>query len=169
MNTPNHVVADDGTPLFFRHWGQGAPVVFTAIGALASPMWQYQMAALTDAGLRCVAYDRRGHGRSGAPGGRYNFNTLADDLARVIESLDLRDVTLAGHSLGRCEIARYLSRHGAGRVARIAFLAPMLKKAADNPDGGEPAALYLPRNRIAPGNRENRIRHRRCPNRRRSP
>jgi pimeloyl-ACP methyl ester carboxylesterase len=92
--------------------------------------------------LRCIAYDRRGHGRSGDPGGRYNFTTLGDDLARVIESLDLKDVTLVGHSMGACEITRYLSRHGADRIARLAFLAPagpMLKKTADNPDGIDPA------------------------------
>ena len=143
MNTLSHVIADDGTPLFFRDWGQGAPVVFTASWALASPMWPYQMAALTDAGLRCVAYDRRGHGRSGAPGGRYNFNTLADDLARVIESLDLRDVTLAGHSLGRCEITHYLSRHDAGRVARIAFLVPHAEEDRGRPRWGR-ACRSLP-------------------------
>jgi pimeloyl-ACP methyl ester carboxylesterase len=138
MNMRNYVKAADDTPLFFRDWGEGAAVVFAASWALPSSMWQYQMAALTDAGLRCIAYDRRGHGRSGDPGGRYNFNTLSDDLARVIESLDLSDVTLVGHSMGACEITRYLSRHGADRIARVAFLAPagpILKKTADNPDG----------------------------------
>lgn len=142
MNSPNHVNAPDGTPLFLRDWGEGHPVVFAASWALNSLMWQYQMAALTNAKLRCVAYDRRGHGRSGDPGGRYNFNTLADDLARVVESLDLTNVTLVGHSLGCCEIARYLTRHGADRIDRIVFLAPatpMLQKAPDNPDGIEPA------------------------------
>jgi pimeloyl-ACP methyl ester carboxylesterase len=137
----NYVKADDDTPLFFRDWGADAPVVFAASWALPSAMWQYQMTALTDAGLRCIAYDRRGHGRSGDPGGRYNFNTLGDDLARGIESLDLERVTLAGHSLGCCEITRYLSRRGADRVARLAFLAqagPMLKKTADNPDDIDP-------------------------------
>jgi pimeloyl-ACP methyl ester carboxylesterase len=144
MNSSNHVNAEDGTALFFRDWGKGAPIVFAASWALASPMWQYQMAALTDAGLRCVAYDRRGHGRSGDPGGRYNLNTLADDLARVIESLDLSNVTLVGHSLGCCEITRYLTRHGASRVARVALLAPaapILKKTADNPEGIDPAVF----------------------------
>jgi pimeloyl-ACP methyl ester carboxylesterase len=138
MNMRNYVKAADDTSLFFRDWGEGAAVVFAASWALPSSMWQYQMAALTDAGLRCIAYDRRGHGRSGDPGGRYNFNTLSDDLARVIESLDLSDVTLVGHSMGACEITRYLSRHGADRIARVAFLAPagpILKKTADNPDG----------------------------------
>ena len=138
MNMRNYVKAADDTSLCFREWGEGAAVVFAASWALPSSMWQYQMAGLTDAGLRCIAYDRRGHGRSGDPGGRYNFNTLSDDLARVIESLDLSDVTLVGHSMGACEISRYLSRHGADRIARLAFLAPagpILKKTADNPDG----------------------------------
>jgi pimeloyl-ACP methyl ester carboxylesterase len=142
MNTRNYVKAADDTPLFLRDWGEGEAIVFAASWALPSSMWQYQMAALTDAGLRCVAYDRRGHGRSGDPGGRYNFSTLADDLARVIESLECKDVTLVGHSMGCCEIARYLARHGADRVARVAFLAPagpILKKTSDNPDGIDPA------------------------------
>lgn len=142
MNTRNYVKAADDTPLFFRDWGAGPAIVFAASWALPSAMWQYQMTALTGAGLRCIAYDRRGHGRSGDPGGRYNFSTLADDLACVIESLGLEDVTLVGHSMGCCEIARYLSRHGADRIVRLAFLAPagpILKKAADNPDGIEPA------------------------------
>jgi pimeloyl-ACP methyl ester carboxylesterase len=144
MNMRNYVKAADDTSLFFRDWGEGAAVVFAASWALPSSMWQYQMAALTDAGLRCIAYDRRGHGRSGDPGGRYNFNTLSDDLARVIESLDLSDVTLVGHSMGACEITRYLSRHGADRIARLAFLAPagpILKKTADNPDGIDSAVF----------------------------
>lgn len=142
MNTRNYVKAVDDTPLFFRDWGEGPAVVFAASWALPSAMWQYQMTALTDAGLRCIAYDRRGHGRSGDPGGRYNFSTLADDLACVIESLDLEHVTLVGHSMGCCEIARYLSRHGADRIARLAFLAPagpILKKTADHSEGIDPA------------------------------
>jgi pimeloyl-ACP methyl ester carboxylesterase len=148
MNTRNYVKAADDTPLFLRDWGEGEAIVFAASWALPSSMWQYQMAALTDAGLRCVAYDRRGHGRSGDPGGRYNFSTLADDLARVIESLECKDVTLVGHSMGCCEIARYLARHGADRVARVAFLAPagpILKKTSDNPDGIDPAIFEVVR------------------------
>jgi non-heme chloroperoxidase len=93
---------------------------------------------LVDAGLRCIAYDRRGHGRSDRPGHGYDVDTLADDLAALIAHLDLCDATLVGHSFGCDEIARYVSRHGAGRVARAVFLAPTLPylaKAADNPDG----------------------------------
>src|SRR5262249_61378277 len=88
-------------------------------------------------GLRCVAYDRRGHGRSGQPGYGYDYDTLADDLAKVIVELDLREVTLVGHSMGGGEIVRYLSRHGAGYVSRIVLVAsitPFLLKTPDNPD-----------------------------------
>ncbi|KZM75649.1 alpha/beta fold hydrolase [Nocardia terpenica] len=128
----------DSVDLFYRDWGTGAPVVFTHTWALSSAMWQYQAAALADCGLRCVTYDRRGHGRSDQPGGGYDFDTLADDLATVIERLDLRDVTLVGHSTGTGEIVRYLARHGSDRVARIVLVSsalPFMLRTPDNPDG----------------------------------
>ncbi|MBF6064797.1 alpha/beta hydrolase [Nocardia terpenica] len=128
----------DSVDLFYRDWGTGAPVVFTHTWALSSAMWQYQAAALADRGLRCVTYDRRGHGRSDQPGGGYDFDTLADDLATVIERLDLRDVTLVGHSTGTGEIVRYLARHGSDRVARIVLVSsalPFMLRTPDNPDG----------------------------------
>ncbi|WP_437944933.1 alpha/beta hydrolase [Sorangium sp. So ce296] len=132
------IEAQDGARLFHRDWGAGKPVLFLSGWALSSEMWGYQMIDLVDHGLRCVAYDRRGHGRSSDPGRGYDYDTLADDLAAVLERLDLRDVTLVGHSMSGGEIARYLSRHGDGRIARAVFLAPttpMLLRAADNPDG----------------------------------
>ncbi|WP_437814955.1 alpha/beta fold hydrolase [Sorangium sp. So ce1078] len=132
------IEAQDGALLFYRDWGAGKPVLFLSGWALSSEMWGYQMIDLVDHGLRCVAYDRRGHGRSSDPGRGYDVDTLADDLAAVLEQLDLRDVTLVGHSMSGGEIARYLSRHGDGRIARAVFLAPttpMLLRAADNPDG----------------------------------
>jgi pimeloyl-ACP methyl ester carboxylesterase len=101
-------------------------------------MWQYQMIHLAGQGLRCVAYDSRGHGRSSDPGQGYDYDTLADDLAAVIEQLDLREVTLVGHSMGGGQVVRYLSRHGARRIARAALVAPstpFILKTADNPDG----------------------------------
>lgn len=128
----------DGTNLFYRDWGKGKPVVFVTGWAVSSEMWEYQMAYLSGQGLRCVAYDRRGHGRSGQPGYGYDYDTLADDLAKVIVELDLREVTLVGHSMGGGEIVRYLSRHGAGYVSRIVLVAsitPFLLKTADNPEG----------------------------------
>lgn len=133
----------DGTALFYRDWGTGRPLVFVASAALSSAMWAYQMVPLTRAGFRCVAFDRRGHGRSSDPGRGYDFDTLADDLAAVMDALDLRNATLIGHSTGCGEIVRYLTRHGSGRVRRIALLAPttpFLLKTADNPNGIDRAA-----------------------------
>ena len=128
----------DGTALFYRDWGAGKPIVFVASAGLNSAMWAYQMVPLVQAGYRCVAFDRRGHGRSSDPGRGYDFDTLADDLAAVIETLDLRGVTLVGHSMGCGEIVRYLTRHGSARVTRAALLAPttpFLLKTDDNPNG----------------------------------
>jgi non-heme chloroperoxidase len=134
----------DGTALFYRDWGAGKPLVFVASAGLDSAMWAYQMVPLVQAGYRCVAFDRRGHGRSSDPGRGYDFDTLADDLAAVIETLDLRGVTLVGHSMGCGEIVRYLTRHGSARVARVALLAPttpFLLKTADNPHGIDQAVF----------------------------
>jgi pimeloyl-ACP methyl ester carboxylesterase len=110
-----------------------------------SSWWEYEIANLSTRGLRCVAYDRRGHGRSDEPNRGYEFDTLADDLHTVLEQLDLRQVTLVGHSMACGEVVRYMSRHGsAGRVARIALVAtitPFLLKTEDNPEGTDPAVL----------------------------
>ena len=129
--------AKDGTALFHRDWGEGRPVVFVASWALTSEMWAYQVAELSD-GYRCIAFDRRGHGRSDPASRGYDIDTLADDLAAVIEGLGLRDVTLVGHSMGCSEIVRYIARHGTGRVRNVAMLAPAtpyLVKTDDNPYG----------------------------------
>jgi non-heme chloroperoxidase len=130
----------DGTALFYRDWGTGKPMVFVAGAGVPSAMWAYQMVPLARAGFRCVAFDRRGHGRSSDPGRGYDFDTLSNDLAAVIETLDLRDVTLVGHSMGCGEVVRYLTRHGSARVARAALIAPttpFLLKTADNPHAVE--------------------------------
>jgi non-heme chloroperoxidase len=135
----------DGTALFYRDWGTGTPVMFVHSAGLNSEMWAYQMVPFTAQGLRCIAFDRRGHGRSSDPGRGYDFDTLADDLAAVIEALDLRNLTLVGHSMGCAEIARYLTRHGSGRVKRVALIAPttpFLMKTADNPNGVD-RSLFL--------------------------
>ncbi|RZJ07324.1 MAG: alpha/beta hydrolase, partial [Rubrivivax sp.] len=116
------VPARDGTPLHLLDWGQGRPVVFMHAWALNSAMWEYPMTAATDAGCRAVAFDRRGHGKTPDPGRGYDYATLADDLAAVLEALDLRGVTLVGHSMGCTEIATYLQRHGRGRVSRVVFV-----------------------------------------------
>ncbi|MET0556182.1 MAG: alpha/beta hydrolase [Vicinamibacteria bacterium] len=128
----------DGIRIFYKDWGQGRPVVFCHGGILGADMWEYQMTALAADGLRCVAHDRRGCARSSHPGRGYDFDTFADDLAALLERLDLREVTLVGHSMGCGEIARHLARHGAARIRRVVLVAtttPYLLKTADNPDG----------------------------------
>ncbi|WNG39419.1 alpha/beta hydrolase [Archangium violaceum] len=142
----------DGVDLFYKDWGTGRPVVFLSGWALCSDMWNYQMLPLSEQGLRCIAYDRRGHGRSGDPGRGYDYDTLADDLAAVLEALDLREVTLVGHSMSSGEMVRYLSRHGAGRIARLAFVAPAATpfplKTADNPEGIDASVFEYARNQL---------------------
>ena len=116
---PSFVETRDGASLFYNDWGAGKPVIFTHAWGLNADIWEYQLTELADQGLRCVAYDRRGHGRSTDPGRGYDYDTLADDLAAVIDQLDLHDVTLVGFSMGNGEAVRYLSRHGSGRVTRL--------------------------------------------------
>lgn len=135
------IETSDHTSLFYKDWGQGKPVVFSHGWVLGADMWEYQMTYLAGQGLRCIAHDRRGCGRSSQPWHGYDFDTFADDLAALIEQLDLREVTLVGHSMGCAEIARYLSRHGAGRIDRVVLVAtttPFPLKTADNPAGVEP-------------------------------
>jgi non-heme chloroperoxidase len=137
LTMPTLRTADD-TTLFYRSWGDGQPVLFVAAWALSSEMWQYQMRALSEHGFRCVAYDRRGHGRSDDPGRGYDYDTLAADLATVIDALDLQDLVLVGHSMGCGEIIRYLSRYGDDRIKAISLVAPVAPfplKTDDNPVG----------------------------------
>jgi pimeloyl-ACP methyl ester carboxylesterase len=132
------VKAADGTELFVKDWGRGRPLLFVHSWAVTNDIWQYQHAHFAEAGHRVVALDRRGHGRSDQPGSGYDFDTLADDLSRVIAQRDLDGVTLIGHSLGCCEIVRYLARHGSAGIARIVLVAPttpFLLKTPTNPDG----------------------------------
>jgi pimeloyl-ACP methyl ester carboxylesterase len=133
-----YVEARDGTELFVRDWGSGPAIVFASAWALNSQGWQYQMVRLVDAGYRCIAFDRRGHGRSGDCGGGYDMETLSDDLARVIEDRGVSQITLIGHSLGAAECVRYLTRHGQSHVRKLVLVAPVtpcMRKSADNPDG----------------------------------
>jgi non-heme chloroperoxidase len=132
------VITRDGTRLSVTDWGSGDPVLFVHGGQLGAAMWEYQMVPLGAQGFRCIAYDRRGCGRSDHPGQGYDFDTLADDLATVITEPDLGDVTLVGHSMGCADIVRYLSRHGAARVGKAVLIAPttpFLLQTTDNPDG----------------------------------
>jgi pimeloyl-ACP methyl ester carboxylesterase len=133
-----YVLTNDGTRLFVKDWGRGEPLLFVASAAVGNDIWQYQHAHFLTSGHRVVAFDRRGHGRSSQPGDGYDTDTLADDLACVIESLGLHDVTLIGHSMGCGEIVRYLHRHGGRRVRRIALVStmtPCLLRRRDNPQG----------------------------------
>ncbi|TCO59672.1 alpha/beta fold hydrolase [Actinocrispum wychmicini] len=118
----------DGTELYYRDWGAGRPVVFVHSMLMSGHMWEHQMLHLVEHGYRAVAYDRRGHGRSDDPGSGYEFDTLADDLAAVLTTLELTDVTLVGHSMGGGEIVRYLSRHGDQRVSGIALVGATVPK-----------------------------------------
>ena len=135
---PAAIVSRDGLNLAYQDWGSGPPVVLVHSWALQSAMWAHQIPALNDAGFRAIAFDRRGHGRSDGNGHGYDVDTLADDLGCVLEQLDLHGATLVGHSMAGCEIARYLARHGSGRVARVVLIAPttpFLIKTPDNPLG----------------------------------
>lgn len=133
-----YLQANDHTQLYYRDWGTGAPVLFVSAWAFSGAMWEYQMLHLSEHNLRCIAFDRRGHGRSDDPGRGFDSDTLADDLAAVITQLDLHNLTLVGNSMGCGEIVHYLARHGTDRVARVALVSgitPGLLKSADNPQG----------------------------------
>jgi len=132
-----HVTAKDGTKLFVQDWGSGRPVLLLSAWTFNSTIWGRQIAALNARGFRCIAPDRRGHGRSDMPSTGYDLDTLADDVAAVIEQFDLRDVTLVGFSMGTTEALNYLARHGSARIAKLALVSPttpMLVKTEDNPD-----------------------------------
>jgi non-heme chloroperoxidase len=138
------IAAKDGTQLYWRDWGQGAPMLFLSGLGIGSPMWDYQMIVFAEQGFRCIGFDRRGHGRSDQPARGYDHDTFADDVATLIDELDLSDLTLIAHSIAGGEVVRYLTRHGNGRVARIILLAPMtpmLLQTDDNPNGAPRAAF----------------------------
>jgi non-heme chloroperoxidase len=120
--TVPHVTGAGGVPLFVQDWGVGRPVVFVHAWALNAEIWEYQTTYLVERGIRCIAIDRRGHGRSPDPGTGYDYDTLADDLAAVLNALGLSGVTLVGHSMGCGEIVRYLARHGSQRVSGVALI-----------------------------------------------
>ncbi|WP_429932697.1 alpha/beta fold hydrolase [Agrobacterium vitis] len=132
------IEAKDGTKLHVKDMGKGRPVVLIHGWPLTGDMFEYQTLALLEAGFRVITYDRRGFGQSGHPADGYNYDTFADDLASVIDSLDVQNVSLVGFSMGGGEIARYLSRHGASKVSKavlVASVAPYLLKDGSNPDG----------------------------------
>jgi len=134
----SYVEVAPNVDLFYQDWGTGSPVVFIHGWPLNHEMWEYQMTELPRQGLRCIAYDRRGFGKSSKPWEPYDYDTLAADLKAVLEALDLRNVTLVGFSMGGGEVVRYLSRYGSDRVAKAVLLGavtPFLLKTPDHPDG----------------------------------
>ncbi|HEX3397938.1 MAG TPA: alpha/beta hydrolase [Steroidobacteraceae bacterium] len=151
MNRPNSIRTTDGVELFYRDWGTGSPVVFLAGWALPSDFWSYQMAPLCEAGFRCIAYDRRGHGRSSDPGRNFGYDTLANDLETVLDALNLNHVQVVAHSMSAGEVVRYLGCSRVARIQRMALIGPTLPclaKTADNPEGVDRALLDTTRREI---------------------
>lgn len=132
------ITTRDGTDIYYKDWGSGQPVVFCHGWPLDGDMWEYQMNFLAERGYRVIAYDRRGFGRSGQPWNGYDYDTFADDLAELMESLDLKEAVLVGFSMGGGDVARYIGRHGSKRVAKAVLLGavtPIFGKASDYPQG----------------------------------
>src|SRR5262252_5790714 len=132
------ITTKDGTTIYFKEWGKGPVVTFSHGWPLNADMWDGQMLYLAQRGFRCVAHDRRGHGRSSQASSGNDMNGYADDLAAVIEALDLKNATLVGHSTGGGEVARYIGRHGTKRVAKavlVAAVPPIMLQSATNPEG----------------------------------
>jgi len=132
------ITTKDGTQIYYKDWGTGQPVVFSHGWPLSADSWEAQMVFLASNGYRCIAHDRRGHGRSSQPWNGNDMDTYADDLSELIETLGLKNVILTGFSAGGGEVARYIGRHGTKRVAKAALISavpPLMLKTADNPDG----------------------------------
>jgi len=140
----NMITTKDGTKIYFKDWGTGRPVVFSHGRPLSADAWDAQMLFFGENGYRVIAHDRRGHGRSNQPWNGNEMDTYADDLATLIETLDLKEATLVGHSTGGGEVSRYIARHGSKRVSKavlIAAVPPLMLKTKNNP-GGLPISAF---------------------------
>jgi len=134
----------DGTRIYYKDWGTGQPVVFSHGWPLSADAWEDQMMFLAERGYRCIAHDRRGHGRSGQPWNGNDMDTYADDLAELVQALDVKNAIHVGHSTGGGEVARYVGRHGTKRVAKavlIGAVPPLMLRTAANP-GGTPKEAF---------------------------
>ncbi|MFL5666934.1 MAG: alpha/beta fold hydrolase [Ktedonobacteraceae bacterium] len=134
----NTVTTQDGTRIFYKDWGTGQPVVFSHGWPLNADAWDDQMLFVASHGYRAIAHDRRGHGRSSQPWDGNDMDTYADDLAALIDTLDLHDVVLVGHSTGGGEVTHYIGRHGTSRVAKallVGAVPPLMLKTVSNPGG----------------------------------
>jgi len=140
----NWFTTKDDTRIYFKDWGNGQPVIFSHGWPLSSDAWEDQMMFLTSRGFRCIAHDRRGHGRSSQPWTGNDMDTYADDLAALVNALDLKDAIHVGHSTGGGEVARYIGRHGTKRVAKavlIGSITPLMLQTPANP-GGLPRKVF---------------------------
>ena len=138
------ITTQDGTSIYYKDWGSGQPIVFSHGWPLSADAWEDQMVFLASHGYRCIAHDRRGHGRSSQPWNGNEMDTYADDLAALVTALDLKNAIHVGHSTGGGEVARYIGRHGTGRVAKAALIGavpPLMLKTAANP-GGLPLEVF---------------------------
>jgi non-heme chloroperoxidase len=138
------ITIKDGASIYYKDWGMGRPVVFSHDWPLSADSWEAQMLYLAGQGFRCIAHDRRGHGRSSQTWDGNDMDTYADDLAALMEVLDMRDATLVGFSTGGGEVTRYIGRHGSARVAKIALVSavpPYMLQTPDNP-GGVPLEVF---------------------------
>jgi len=140
----NTLTTKDGTTIYYKDWGKGPPIVFSHGWPLTADAWESQMFFLALNGYRCIAHDRRGHGRSSQPWNGNDMDTYADDLAELFQRLDLKDAVMIGHSTGGGEVARFIGRHGTKRISKAVLMGavpPIMAKTKANP-GGLPIEVF---------------------------